>query len=308
MLLFLFFAYSYAQTQNCTACGYSAEPPLHCCDECFYYDTTVGQCAPSCGYICQTDSDCGADPFSPCSACVEGQCQGNADYGNCTQENPWTNGPQAPILPSAWRANFTMVNYTDNTLANGNLYYDIQYGGLRLDFYPNNCPLIEAQSEEVNNGDCSIIFYKGNNYYVYPQSGLCCGYPGFPVWRPDVYRVANASFGGVYSISGVSVDYWRFQYTCPWIRPPVPLTMNRLPAYTVQRDVYLKEGSNIPVRINETLTSGYSDYYNLMVGDQDESIFTEMLINCLFEDSNDYFLRVCNKYPGNGRLLYLGYS
>jgi hypothetical protein len=237
---------------------------------------------------------------------VNGHCHGPVNYTYCDQQNPWINGPEAPILPNAWHADFTMVNYTDNSKSSGYIWYDIRFGGLRLDLYPI-CPFIEAQKEIINDIPCSVIFYKGNNYYVYPAAGLCCGYE-FPVWRPDVYRNGNASFGGIMNINGTLVDYWRFQYTCPWIRPPVPMTVNRLEEYTVQRDIYLRQGSNIPVRINETLTSGYTDYFNLVVGDQDESVFTELLSNCIFEDSDTNFLKYCFKYPANGRLLYLGYS
>ena len=60
---------------------------------------------------------------------------------------------------------------------------------------------------------CSMLFLRNYNYYIYLPNGTsfppigtplpppvaaattCCKYH-FPVWAPDSYRVANASFGG----------------------------------------------------------------------------------------------------------------
>jgi len=222
------------------------------------------------------------------------------------QQNPWTGGRQAPILPNAWSADIKVVDYTDMSVGYGKIWYDIRFGGLRIDFN-FACPFIQAQDGQLNDVPCSVVFYKGNNYYVYPKSGICCGYD-FPVWSPDCYRVSNASFGGVLNINGISVDYWRFTCTSQWIRPPVPETRGRLPADTLQRDIYVTSGGNIPVRMNETLTASYTDFTNLVVGNQDEQVFNSSIGNCLFEDKDPHFLRVCIEFFSRGRLSYLGYT
>lgn len=199
-----------------------------------------------------------------------------------------------------------VVNNTDGGTGYGFMWYDDRYKAMRQDFYPV-CPFTLLWPEEANDGPCTVLFYNGTNRYVYPKAlplngtgtqGRCCGYK-FPVWRPDAYHSANASFGGVLSVNFQLVDYWRFSYTCAWIDPP-PASVGgvpRLPAYTVQRDVYLRHGTNLPVRMNETLTSGYSDFFNLRVGPQDQSVFTSLLDEyaCPDAEQDPTFLRGCRK-------------
>lgn len=85
-------------------------------------------------------------------------------------------------------------------------------------------------------------------------------------------------------------------------------------AVTVQRDIYLKKGTNIPVRMNETLTSALTDFTDILIGDQDEEIFSEIVKSCMVEPPRQNvkafteFLRVCNLYNANGRLVYLGFD
>lgn len=307
MILLLLLGLSLTATaQNCTPCGYmpTAAP---CCGDCFTTDN-LGYCVPTCGKSCKSDSECGPCPESPCAACIRGSCQGVADFGNCPQKNPWQPGqPIAPILPSGWSANFKIYNYMNSSdNGSGQIFYDYRFGGLRTDFY-DQCPFVELQ-QASNDGPCTVLFYKGMNYYIYPQESFCCAYH-FPVWAPDSYRVGNASFGGNMFINGQNVTYWRFEYSCPWVRPPVPSTRNRLPAgYTVQRDIYLLN-NEIPFRMNETLTSAYSDFTSVQVGPQDESIFTELIekFKCV-GPTDPHFLRVCNKYNAQGRLGGLGFG
>lgn len=301
---FIFFAIVFGGP--CTPCGYSPlETNTSCCNECFFFDTKINACVPSCGNPCKTDDDCGSVPDADCTACNHGFCDGNADFGNCAQQNAWNGGRKAPVLPHAWQAKFNFTNFTDGTTAQGQIWYDDRFGGLRTDFYPT-CPFAELQAAD-NNVPCSVLFYKGYNYYVYPKSQMCCGYH-FPVWKADSYQVGNASFGGQFNINGVPADYWRLCYTCAWTRPPTPITRNRLPALTVQRDIYLRAGTNIPLRMNETLTSGYSDFYDLQLGPIDESIFKELTHDCEMARPGPDFLKVCRKYNAHGLTGYLGYD
>lgn len=255
------------------------------------------------------DSDCGTVPQSECGACVMGSCQGVANFGDCPQQNPWQPGQrQAPVLPNAWQADFNFYDYMDPTQnGKGKLWYNFRYGGLRNDFY-GKCPFVELACGLDNDVPCTVLFYKGYNYYIYPSEGICCGYK-FPVWRPDSYLVANASLGGVVEINGELADYWRFQYSCDWIRPPVPETKNRLPRLTVQRDIYLRTGTNFPVRMNETLTSAVTDFFNVKVG-PDESIFSSLLedYKCITAATDPNFLQTCKQYNAQGRLGYLGFE
>jgi len=296
---------------TCGNCGY---PPINglCCQECAAINPQYKVCVPSCNYPCKQDSDCGTSPESPyCSACIAGFCRGPVDFNNCTQQNPWQPGqPKAPILPQAWRANFTYVNYTNPTdQGTGNIWYDIRFGGMRIDFH-GICPFLELGDGLDNNVPCTVLFYEGYNYYIYPAAGICCGYE-FPVWTPDTYFISNASLGGNFLINGIFTDYWRFQYACPWIRPPTPQTMNRLPGgLTTQRDIYLQHGTNIPVRMNETLTSSYTDFFNLIIGDVDETIFSDFLqqYQCIFSDNDPTLQKTCQYFFAHGRLVPWGFN
>ena len=93
-------------------------------------------------------------------------------------------------------------------------------------------------------------------------------------------------------------DLWRFEYTCAWIKPqPEGPWPARLPAYTVQRDLYTVSGTNIPLAMNETLTSGMSIFRGTQVGPQDTgSVFGDFLdgYNCLDTSDPNYYA-VCNR-------------
>ena len=175
---------------------------------------------------------------------------------------------------------------------------------------------------------CSMLFLRNYNYYIYLPNGTsfppigtplpppvaaattCCKYH-FPVWAPDSYRVANASFGGTTTINGVKADYWRFQYTCPWTTPqPSGPWPQRLPAVTVQRDLWTTAGGATPVRMNETLTSGYTDFLNVHIGPQDTARVFDGFVNQLncIESGDTGFDATCNRYNAQGRLGYLGYD
>lgn len=180
----------------CTECGY---PPTYseCCPTCPYNGQNVG-CMPACGLPCNQDTDCGNDRYSICSACVfaneddaenniPGVCQSNADFGNCVQQNPWQPGqPQAPVLPSAWNSSIVVTDYITKETIKGFIWYDDRFGALRNDFF-GKCPFVELAGNRSSDGDCTVLFYKGYNYYFYPDENICCGYK-FPVWKPDNYR------------------------------------------------------------------------------------------------------------------------
>lgn len=320
-----------------TPCGYAPTTEAPCDEQCKVLDPATGFCSTSCGHLCQSDAECGAWPHSPCSACQSGRCTGNAEFGNCTAQYPRTPGmPQAPVLPAAWNATFVMTNYTHfegdppSPPSTGFTWYDASVGGLRQDFEAP-CPFVELQAPLRNNGTCSVLFYEGYNYYIYPDAGadvadargppadaprvgqaVCCKYH-FPGWMPDSYRTSNASFAGVDHIGGVQADHWAFQYSCPWLRPEVPGYAPRLPGgQTVQRDVWTVHGTNTPVQFNETLTSGVSVMQGLEVGPQDTGkVFASFIggFKCLEAGVDEpTFSRVCNRYNARGRLSYLGYG
>lgn len=176
----------------CGLCGY---PPVNfqCCPECPYFDSVNQLCVPSCGMSCTSDGDCGDDVNSVCSACVkkngqnEGTCKSNADFKNCEQQDPWQPGqPQAPILPSAWNSSVLVSDYKTDETIKGFTWYDSRFGGLRIDFF-GKCPFVQLAGNRNNDVECTVLFYKGFNYYIYPSEKICCGYK-FSVWNPDNYR------------------------------------------------------------------------------------------------------------------------
>jgi hypothetical protein len=148
----------------------------------------------------------------------------------------------------------------------------------------------------------SSLFGSQVCYFKRWVSSFCC----YLHQNADSYRTANSSFGGTMKIGLVEVDYWRFTYTCPWIRPPVNLTLHRLPAYTVQRDIYTLAGTGTPFRMNETLISSFSTFSHLLVGPQDESLFR--IENCITQQNNASFLQYCNQYNSQTRIGYLGFG
>ena len=103
-----------------------------------------------------------------------------------TEDNDIT-PPLPPVLPKFWAApNVTTFNITDSTFGRGTFYFNQDYGAIRNDFEPI-CPFKQiwqiqpgVDALEANYAPCTVLFYEGYNYYVYPQSQLTCKYK-FPV-------------------------------------------------------------------------------------------------------------------------------
>jgi hypothetical protein len=315
-----------------TLCGFNAtQSKLPCAPGCPRVSPSnsplAGVCVPSCGFPCESDPDCGTWPDSNCYACVEKTCRGGADFSQCARSQPDRQARKrtAPVLPLAWNATMVFVNETDRSTGYGKMWYDDRFGpAIRQDWFPD-CPLANLQGgSRANNVPCSVVFYRGEFAVRYPSfassrrnkkttASRCCAYK-FPAWRPDVYRAANATFVDTVSIDFQEADYFAFQYTCPWIRPRYSPQM--LPAYTVQRDVYFTHGTNRVVRMNETLTSGWTDFFDLAEGPQDERLFSDVMSGtggegaCLrvSDVGEAKFLQQCIKYSGVGRMSFLGFA
>lgn len=160
-----------------TNCGHAPTPERPCGQQCPVVGSD-GMCTDSCGHTCTTDADCGEWPWSPCSSCANGHCTGNAEYGNCTQQQPRQPGtPQAPVLPPAWNATFTMTNYTNypggggGETVRGRTWYDYSVGGLRQDFLQGKCPFIEVQPPL-------------SKYVPFPCACVCIGCVSCWGWGP----------------------------------------------------------------------------------------------------------------------------
>jgi hypothetical protein len=190
---------------------------------------------------------------------------------------------------------------------------------------------LSARLDAANSDQpCTVMFLRGWNYYVYPQTGLCCAYK-FPVWKPDTYRQANATWAGrrwmkmpspwsspssssSAAAQPVLADWFRFQYRCDWLRnQSSPAGLDRLPGYLVQRDLFVLAGTNRPLLINETLTSGETWFgQDLQIGAQDvDRWFDGFLRNftCLSVLSQPTLFRQrCAPYNAQGRLVHLGYG
>ncbi|CAF1174820.1 unnamed protein product [Didymodactylos carnosus] len=77
--------------------------------------------------------------------------------------------PVPPILPSIWKAlNTTSYNMSDDTFSNGSFYFNQDYDGIRIDYYPS-CAFLQLWQKGIdsNYAPCSVLFYKRYNYFIY---------------------------------------------------------------------------------------------------------------------------------------------
>ena len=119
-----------------------------------------------------------------------------------------------PIMASAWSAATTYYNMSNGDTGWGHFWYDAAYQALRTDFYPM-CPFLQMYGSGVDSNyvPCTVIFYHGNNYFVYPTANVCCNY-SFPVWQPDWLCRSNATYNGTEVIDGKQADFWMVE----WVR------------------------------------------------------------------------------------------
>jgi len=177
-----------------------------------------------------------------------------------------------PVMADAWSAQTVYVNATNLDTGWGSFYYDVRFGALRVDFNPV-CPFLQLRGDpwDVNQNyvPCSMIFYEGNSYYIYPTRKVCCTYK-FPVWNPDWMCVSNATYSGTFSLHGLKADLFSVEWYSNFTGDvPFPL-LN-------MRNMYLQTGTNMPMRFQEDLDTGFLDFFNYTAGDQDEAVFTELI-------------------------------
>jgi len=179
-----------------------------------------------------------------------------------------------PILEKAWSAQSVYVNTTNLDTGWGGFYYDVRFQALRIDFNPT-CPFLQLRGDPMNVDSnyipCSMIFYEGMSYYIYPMAKTCCQYQ-FPVWYPDWMCSSNATYGGTTSINGVEADL----FSVEWFSNFTMVEFQPFSLINV-RNMYVKTGTNMPLRFQEDLDTGFIDFFNYSVGEQDESIFTDLI-------------------------------
>lgn len=119
-----------------------------------------------------------------------------------------------PIMASSWSAATTYYNMSNGDTGWGYFWYDASHQAIRTDFYPV-CPFLQLYELGIDSNyvPCSVLFYQGQNYYVYPSHRVCCNYT-FPAWQPDWLCQSNATFNGTLSIDGQKADFWMIEWVC----------------------------------------------------------------------------------------------
>jgi hypothetical protein len=119
-----------------------------------------------------------------------------------------------PVMASSWSASTTYYNMSNGDTGWGYFWYDASHQAIRTDFYPM-CPFLQLYEAglDANYIPCSVLFYEGQNYYVYPSAQICCNYT-FPSWQPNWLCQSNATYNGTLEIDGEMADFWMIE----WVR------------------------------------------------------------------------------------------
>ena len=119
-----------------------------------------------------------------------------------------------PIMASSWSAATTYYNMSNGDTGWGYFWYDASHKAIRTDFYPM-CPFLQLfeAGVDANYVPCSVLFYEGQNYYVYPTVKICCNY-SFPSWQPNWLCQSNATYNGTVLINGQMADFWMVEWVC----------------------------------------------------------------------------------------------
>ena len=201
---------------------------------------------------------------------------------------PTLPSPNPPLFAASWSAQGKYFNITEDPKSpdafGTSTFYFQEFGvgdrtSLRVDFGPV-CPfkqLWDAGLEANYAGPCSVIFRNSTVTYVYPASNISCVYcerNPFRAWHRDMLCTCQpthrqASLDRLDGEKGVAADLWEFEW---W--------WNIFLVFRNYRNVYFKPGTNIPLRFEEDLDTGYVDLYNYTTYESpglDDSIFTAPL-------------------------------
>jgi hypothetical protein len=132
-----------------------------------------------------------------------------------------------PVMASAWSAAATYYNMSNGDTGWGLFWFDASHKAIRTDFYPM-CPFLQLYSAGVdaNYVPCSVLFYEGQNYYVYPSAQICCNYT-FPAWQPEWLCQSNATYNGTLLVDGQMADFWMVEWVSKKERDDLgPTTLN----------------------------------------------------------------------------------
>jgi hypothetical protein len=171
-----------------------APTDFHCCDGL--------KCVPA--IIPRTDTQ---DQFNT-TMCVA------SSFKNHKAKTNTPPGKTPPIMAASWSAATTYYNMTNGDTGWGYFWYDVSHQAIRTDFYPM-CPFLQLYEAGVdaNYIPCSVLFYEGQNYYVYPKAQICCNYT-FPSWQPNWLCQSNATYNGTLVIDGQMADFWMVEWVC----------------------------------------------------------------------------------------------
>lgn len=117
-----------------------------------------------------------------------------------------------PIMASSWSASTVYYNMSNGDTGWGYFWYDASHQAIRTDFYPM-CPFLQLYQSGIDSNyvPCSVLFYEGQNYFIYPSMQICCNYT-FPSWKPDWLCQSNATFNGTQTINGQLTDFWMIEW------------------------------------------------------------------------------------------------
>ncbi|CAF3179416.1 unnamed protein product [Rotaria sp. Silwood2] len=173
-----------------------------------------------------------------------------------------------PVMASAWSAATTYYNMSNGDTGWGHFWFDESHRAIRTDFYPT-CPFLQlyAAGIDANYVPCTVLFYEGQNYYVYPSARVCCNYT-FPAWHPEWLCQSNATYNGNVLVNGQMTDFWMVEWFSNFtgVGPIRNL-----------RNMYTVADSRIPVRFREDLDTGYLDFHDYVEGPIDPTIFTSVI-------------------------------
>eukprot|EP00117_Sycon_ciliatum_P039112 scpid44120/ scgid28950/ len=196
--------------------------------------------------------------------------------------------PNPPLFAASWSATGKYFNITEDPESpdrfGTSTFYFQEFGAadrtsLRVDFGPV-CPfkqLWDAGLEANYAGPCSVIFRNSTVTYVFPHSNTSCVYcerNPFRAWHRDQLCTSQpthrpATLDRLDGEKNVQADLWEFEW---W--------WNIFLVFRNYRNIYFKPGTNIPLRFEEDLDTGYVDLYNYTTYESPglpDSVFTDPL-------------------------------
>eukprot|EP01128_Nolandella_sp_AFSM9_P003078 TRINITY_DN13554_c0_g1_i1.p1 TRINITY_DN13554_c0_g1~~TRINITY_DN13554_c0_g1_i1.p1 ORF type:complete len:236 (+),score=48.23 TRINITY_DN13554_c0_g1_i1:31-708(+) len=172
------------------------------------------------------------------------------------------------VWPSSFNATMFKVTEKNTLYYWTKFFYDYTQRAIRFDFYNDYNSLVNTGNTYQNSTglNCTILFVNNHQVSLFPEEKACNFRAGtLPVFPPDWIDHIGGHYLGEELVRGMMSDKFSM---------PDPDSPQEQMVYYSRRSFDPAQGWQVPVRTqNQVNDPGYTDFFDVIVGDQLSSYF-----------------------------------